>query len=218
MLKVFWQEPDAPRDSRIIGSCGGQPQLNVGDHSPACLKCGALMPYFFTVDVSDVLPGKLLSLFYCISCTGNTVPEFPATPVSSPISGAEAQEVQKDYRLHLHSAEPRSDDVFSPLIHRPIFGKTPRSNRYQFSKIGGEPTKFWGAEDGNIHKLLLQIRESDDVRFARSSDSPKQSAYKLFDGDPDFIEQEHYILVNGIPVYIFATHDEQAAFLVTGRF
>ncbi|SMB97693.1 hypothetical protein SAMN00790413_06130 [Deinococcus hopiensis KR-140] len=176
------------------------------------------MPYFFTVDVGEVLSGKLLSLFYCISCTGSTVPEFPQTPVSSPILADEAQALQKDYRLYLHTDEHPQGNAFSPVVEKFIYGKSSRAAGYQFSKIGGTPTKYWGKDDNNIHKLLFQIREYDYVRFHLQEGSPMQQAYKLFDGDPELREENDYMLIAGIPIYIFATHDEKAAFLVTGRF
>lgn len=217
MIKVFWRAEDVPRGAGVIGSCGGQPLLHLTE-APDCRLCGAPMPYFFTLDVSGVLPGRHLSLFYCVSCTGSTVPAFPATPVSRPISAAEARSLQTDYRLYLHEPERPQVEVASPLVETPVYGKASRADAYGGSKIGGTPTKYWGAADGNIHRLLLQIRALDDVVFPRRPGTPRQQAYKLLSDDPEFHDAEHYRLVNGIPIYIFATHDEESAFLVTGRF
>lgn len=217
MQKVFWKPDDAPSGSKVIGQCGGQPKLALNE-SPSCKKCGAPMPFFFTLDVSDVLPGKFLSLFYCVSCTGSTVPVFPLTPISEPISSEEALSRQTDYRIFLHANESPASAVYSPLIETPVLGKKSTTHAYQFSKIGGTPTKYWGKDDGNIHKLLLQIREFEDVTFPKQAGTPQQQAYKLFADGPEFRDWDYYKLVGGIPVYIFATYDEQEAFLVTGRF
>jgi hypothetical protein len=218
MLKVFWEPENAPRGAKVIGQCGGQPPLNLMDESPICRVCETPMPYFFTVDIGEVLSGKLLSLFYCISCTGNTFPDFPQTPVSSPILTDEAQDLQKDYRIYLHTEQQPQGNPSSPILKKTIHGKYSKAAGYQFSKIGGTPTKYWGKDDNNIHKLLLQIREYDTVSFNRREGTPRQQEHKIFDNDLDFREENDYILFNGIPIYIFAAYDERSAFLVTGRF
>lgn len=219
MIKIAFEEKNLSRSATLIGQLGGKPNLYRPVVYPKCTICDNNLAYYFTLNLDTVCKDTYCSVFYCIKCTGNTVPMLPEN-LHLPVSAEECQALQREYRVFLHKNEIWSGEIFSPLIPSSIHGAVSQTEKFSQSHIGGIPSDK-ELIDSKCGTFLFQIRETRGLKFPTVPGSPNQQAYILFSDDEEFPERGYYTLVNEIPLYFYSScseSGEMCGFLITGRF